>query len=1137
MKMKWTPMILALAMFLVMIPFSMAEEGAEGPLISFQDAQVIEDFGLVPEEVDGTVAAKWAFADHFESLLYDYFTQKGLRTNWSDYESLCIRLNSAQANGAVISLVITLGDALSDGYFIAPITLDFTGWKEIEIPLSDFDASRGATAGDWKRVTGILLHAGTWAQGQGAADQSTVVYLDSISLGGKKRIDPQLVEFHQDDTIESFLFEASTEHVLTGEKSAKWSFEKLFESLQYSYFADRGLTTDWSGYSSFNMWVYNESANDSCFTLVLPTTGNLNQYWLAEINTDWTGWKKISLPLGSFSPRKGVTSWSNITGILFHAGAWSDASGGDASTTLYFDSIWLDGDRDDAVLGDFQQDMSGFSVLEQSQEQTRMYAQSAKWAGTDTNGIVRKKFYEPLDLTGYGYFHLWAYSEKATGNNIHVCLYGNSTTRDGEGWLRATFPVDWEGGWKLISIPLSRFERRYDPDETQLTRIDLDARVWNSADPAPSADTVLYFDKLWLSGQAVGDTPVVVTTQPEDEQTQVSGRSRTVRFQYDHVLSPLLASDVVTVTKDGEEIGGWSAGTKANEILVVFDQPLEPGARYRVVASNQVYDIHGQKAQDCCGITFYTSETEIGPIEITQEDELVRAQVDLSGKEGVEGVLVLAIYSGERLVKVAMDSAEQTGGYQTLEASAPMESGQMAKAMLLQSLDSLMPLTAAQSYQEFTTHALFLPSIFSDNGVLQRDKNLTVWGKATTGETVTVCLDEKEYTAVADERGDWSVVTEPVTVEGAPYTLTVESSGEKIERTGLLAGDVWLCGGQSNMAMTLSAAEGGAEQAAEANYDGIRFFTQQESASVTAVAEDVTGGKWSLCTPVSAADFSAIGYLFGKEIHLDCSVPVGLISASVGGSAIESWIGRETFVRCGREDLLNLNLGRPSTSLYNGMLAPLAPYGMRGILWYQGEANDPRYSDYLQLEKMLLEDWRGLWGENLPFIYAQIPAYSGDTYPNLHYIRQAQLEFLDESENTAMAVFPETGEEGNIHPADKETPAHRMALAAKAMVYQMDVPYQFPKAREKQTQGSTVKILFDGVYDGLSAQGEITGFSICGEDGVYYEAQARITAPDTVELSAPQVENPVGVRYGFVQFPQINLYNSAGLSASPFCME
>ncbi len=535
-------------------------------------------------------------------------------------------------------------------------------------------------------------------------------------------------------------------------------------------------------------------------------------------------------------------------------------------------------------------------------------------------------------------------------------------------------------------------------------------------------------------------------------------------------------------------------------------------------------------------------------------DNTIEYTVSNSYLSDKEVVVICAIYKNNGLSselaevsvdKISAPALEDTVYTKNIKLSA-LESGESytAKVMLWRSEESAYPLEEETNLEE---DSLWMPSIFADNSVMQRDVNLPVWGKASPGAQVKVCLDGKEYSTNADRYGNWKVSCQPITLSASAYTLTAQCGAEKLEFKGILAGDVWLCAGQSNMAWILRRLETeDATQAANAadSYSQIRFFDQSKKGSDNP-ADDVTNGRWSICTTNTAKEFSAVGYLFGRELYDELEIPIGLINCSYGGAPMEAFIDVEAL---DSSDLWFRQLlggsdepDKNASHLWNGMLSPIIPYAIKGAIWYQGCANVNRYQEYTALSHIMINSWREKWGYEFPFIYTQIAPYTG----NDAELREAQRQFLHESENTAMAVIMDLGEKNNIHPVNKLPVAERLALCAKYLAYGMEnVQYKFPEPVSFSLgEEGSITITYDGVYDGLSAKdGEaLSGFEIkylnSSNKTAYIEADSVVINSDnTITVKNSTIAKPTGIRYGFKAYPEpeLNLYNSAGLIATPF---
>ncbi len=485
-----------------------------------------------------------------------------------------------------------------------------------------------------------------------------------------------------------------------------------------------------------------------------------------------------------------------------------------------------------------------------------------------------------------------------------------------------------------------------------------------------------------------------------------------------------------------------------------------------------------------------------------------------------------------------------------------------------------------------------LPALISDNMVLLQDSKANVWGTADAGEKVTVKLGDKTAGTMADQNGKWSVKLENLKA-GAGKEMTVAGKNT-ITVKNVAVGEVWIASGQSNMEMAVKSSMNSEQEIAAAKFPDIRVFTVTKKGSKTPL-DDCTG-KWELATPENAGHFSAVGYFFSREIHAKLKQPVGLIHTSWGGTPCETWIpesgmnSNEAFgshwakkmaaypaakeaydkqVASFKEatekakaegkpvpraprapegpDSLN---GAPS-GLYNGMIAPVAPYTIRGALWYQGESNaGPNNRGnmdlYGQLFPVMILSWRYEFAKaqgvpreesEFPFLFVQLANFQkrfeqpSDSY--WAQIREAQLGTL-EVPRTGMALAIDVGDANDIHPKNKQEVGHRLALSALAQVYFQEMEYSGPLYRDMQIEDSKVRLNFSNAQDlKTSDGGPIKGFALAGEDKKFHWAQAKIEH-DHIVVSSPDVPNPVAIRYGWADNPDVNLVNGAGLPASPF---
>lgn len=417
--------------------------------------------------------------------------------------------------------------------------------------------------------------------------------------------------------------------------------------------------------------------------------------------------------------------------------------------------------------------------------------------------------------------------------------------------------------------------------------------------------------------------------------------------------------------------------------------------------------------------------------------------------------------------------------------------------------------------------------MFQDNMVLQRQMAAPVFGTAAANEDVTVTFNGQTKSAKAGADGKWQVKLDNMEA-GGPYEMTIKGQNT-LTLKNVMVGEVWLCGGQSNMEWTLNMVGGvNKDSAALANYPNIRVITMQFGRN-----------QWKPLTPAVALDFSATGYYFGKNLHLALGVPVGLISSSVGGTPVERWLDPVAIAADG-----GLANDPQAGDLYRDWIVPVKPYGIRGAIWYQGESNaDAKAPFYRARFAALINGWRRVWAQgNFPFYFVQLANFTNlQTDPGEASlwadVRESQRLSLA-LPNTAMAVAIDVGEANDIHPKNKWDLGKRLALPARHLVYgrKQDSAYSGPLFDTCQKKGSLVRIRFDHAHGGLvdKGTGGLKGFALAGADGKWHWGAAAIRG-DTVIVSSTQVANPLKVRYAWANNPQAApLYNRAGLPASPF---
>jgi sialate O-acetylesterase len=460
---------------------------------------------------------------------------------------------------------------------------------------------------------------------------------------------------------------------------------------------------------------------------------------------------------------------------------------------------------------------------------------------------------------------------------------------------------------------------------------------------------------------------------------------------------------------------------------------------------------------------------------------------------------------------------------------------------------------------------LKLPAIFGDNMLLQQQQRVPVWGWASPGAEVTVSFSGQTKSTHADAQGKWLVLLAKLRASANPQTLVVQS-GETQTFTNILVGEVWLCSGQSNMEKPLGEQPGQkpvfnyqAELAA-ADYPQIRLFKIQPALSARPLDDLEKSSGWRACNSNSleGVKFSAAAYFFGREIHTNLNVPVGLIESSWGGTKIEPWTPPVGFLEVPVFAPLatpQIPAGKiPNTTptvIYNAMIAPIAGFALRGALWYQGESNcmggtnDYDYLVYADKMKALVGGWRAVWGEgDFPFYFVQIAPFkyygggiprvpSARTLPEFWTIQAHAARCL---KNSGMVVTTDLVNDLNdIHPRNKQDVGHRLALLARNKTYGQAIVSTGPVFSNMKIKGNRIVLAFNHDDGGLvSKDGQpLTWFTIAGADGKFVPANARIVG-DTVEVSAAGIKDPAAVHFAWDETAQPNLFNGAGLPAEPF---
>lgn len=436
-----------------------------------------------------------------------------------------------------------------------------------------------------------------------------------------------------------------------------------------------------------------------------------------------------------------------------------------------------------------------------------------------------------------------------------------------------------------------------------------------------------------------------------------------------------------------------------------------------------------------------------------------------------------------------------------------------------------------------------LPAIIQSGMVLQRDKPVWIWGEATPGTTVEVGFAGRPYRwGFTDDEGRWRVLLEPHSA-GGPFALHVRGDGEVLLED-VLVGDVWLCSGQSNMEQTVGESADRDAVLAAADDAELRLFLV-EKALLDDTRDDVRGD-WLPATAESVEPFSAVGYHLGRELRATQGVPVGLIDASWGGTPAEAWTPREAVEA--HPEFAGLIARSPSRvrpqlrvgALWESLVEPYAGFGLRGVAWYQGEANAAAAELYREQLPTLIRSWRRAFGQgDLPFVYVQLPRYRArrerPSDGEWAELREAQALALA-LPRTAMAVTIDQGGEGDLHPADKRPFGRRLALCARAVAHGEDVAWSGPRLDHVELEVSWFRVVFrDHVGEVTTSDGEPPrGFAVAGEDRVFHWADEWFWDEDGLRLRCEAVPDPVALRYAWADNPDCNLCDEAGLFAGPF---
>ena len=467
---------------------------------------------------------------------------------------------------------------------------------------------------------------------------------------------------------------------------------------------------------------------------------------------------------------------------------------------------------------------------------------------------------------------------------------------------------------------------------------------------------------------------------------------------------------------------------------------------------------------------------------------------------------------------------------------------------------------------------LKMPLLYTDNMVLQREVPLTIQGTANAGDQVTVSIADRQMKTKVGPNGKWSVTLPPLKA-GEPYTLKISTNQKVLQYHNVLAGEVWLCSGQSNMEFMLKQASTARLDIPRAADQELRLYDMKARWRTNAVEWETTvldslnhlqyykDTEWKECAPETVSDFSAIAYYFGKMLRDSLKVPVGLICNAVGGSPTEAWIDRTSleyhfpailkdwtqndFIQEWVRGRAALNIKKSVNNrqrhpyepcyLYESGIRPLEQYPIRGIIWYQGESNAHNWEAHEALFKLLVNAWRKNWNDDcLPFYYVQLSSLDRPSWP---WFRDSQRRMLNEISDIGMAVSSDHGDSLDVHPTCKQPVGERLARWALNKTYLKDIVPSGPLVRGADVRGEKVYLSFDYGQGMRSSDGKsLRCFEVAEFEGIYYPATAEVVG-EQVKVYSKEVRNPRYVRYGWQPFTRANLVNRAGLPASTFRAE
>jgi sialate O-acetylesterase len=444
-------------------------------------------------------------------------------------------------------------------------------------------------------------------------------------------------------------------------------------------------------------------------------------------------------------------------------------------------------------------------------------------------------------------------------------------------------------------------------------------------------------------------------------------------------------------------------------------------------------------------------------------------------------------------------------------------------------------LFSVQSYGQIK-----LPSLFSDNMVLQQNSEATIWGWGDPGSIIKISgswSTDTVKTKISNQSA-WKVKLKTPSA-GGPYTLSINGNDEVILHN-VMIGEVWICSGQSNMEWSAnSKIINTEEEIKNANYTNIRLFHVKKMGSES--PQNNCFAKWEECTPETMASFSAVGYFFGRKLQHNLNIPIGLIEVAWGGTPAEVWVkedlvNSDPLLKTYAEKLDQVNWWPTKPGVvYNAMIAPLVPFNIAGTIWYQGESNANTPESYRKLFRTLIESWRYEFENDFPFYFVQIAPFNYKKVTWYYKIREAQMQSLDIPRTGMVVVSDLVDDINNIHPRNKQDVGKRLANLALTETYGVkDLAYKHPRYESMKIEKNKIRITFKDADNGLSVHGdEINCFELAGTDKVFLPAKVKIEG-NTVVVWKKGLKTPVAVRFSYSNAAIGNLFSQKGLPVAPF---